>query len=89
MNPSKQLSRRAMLRGIGAAIALPFLDAMIPAFAAPSASAAPTRMAFLYVPNGIVMDDWTPQGQAAGVDAAAGELPRIHERARAVSQRRA
>jgi hypothetical protein len=63
-----------MLQGMGTAIALPFLDAMSPAFAA--ASAAPTRMAFLYVPNGIVMDEWTPKGQAVGV-APLGELPRI------------
>ena len=75
MNPSKRLSRRAMLQGMGTAIALPFLDAMMPAFAA--TAAAPTRMAFLYVPNGIVMDEWTPKGQAAGVGALPEELPRI------------
>src|SRR5215204_2758099 len=74
MNPSK-LSRRAMLRGMGTAIALPFLDAMSPAFSAPAA--APVRMAFLYVPNGIVMDDWTPKGQQPGVSALPAELPRI------------
>ena len=60
----KMLSRRTILRGMGAAIALPFLDAMHPAFArqAVKASLRPTRMAFLYVPNGIVMEDWTPAG---------------------------
>jgi hypothetical protein len=75
MNPSKRLSRRAMLQGMGTAIALPFLDAMRPAFAA--STPAPTRMAFLYVPNGIVMNEWTPQGQAAGVSAFPEDLPRI------------
>jgi len=75
MNPSKRLSRRAMLQGIGTAIALPFLDAMSPAFAA--STPPPTRMAFLYVPNGIVMNEWTPQGQAAGAVALPEELPRI------------
>src|SRR5436305_15280546 len=64
MNPGKRLSRRAMLQGIGAAIALPVLDAMTPAFA--STAAPPTRMALLYVPNGIVMDEWTPKDQALG-----------------------
>jgi hypothetical protein len=61
----KQLSRRTILRGLGAAVALPFLDAMYPAFAAPvvkKLAGSPTRMAFLYVPNGIVMEHWTPGG---------------------------
>ena len=74
----KQLSRRAMLRGFGATVALPFLDAMWPAFAAQSVSktVAPTRMAFLYVPNGIVMEEWTPAGMAEGSNPL-GELRRI------------
>jgi hypothetical protein len=75
MNPGKRLSRRAMLQGMGAAIALPVLDAMTPAFAA--TASAPVRMAFLYVPNGIVMDEWTPKGQPAGVAPLPDELPRI------------
>ena len=51
-----------LLRGLGTAIALPLLDSMSPAFAAPSkgAAAAPCRMSFVYVPNGIIMKDWTP-----------------------------
>ena len=54
----KQLSRRTVLRGLGASLALPFLDAMVPAFASPAVqkSLAVNRMAFLYVPNGIVME---------------------------------
>ena len=73
----KHLSRRTVLRGMGAAIALPFLDAMSPAFASQAVkkSLSPNRMAFLYVPNGIVMEDWTPVG-AIGA-APIGELPRI------------
>jgi len=57
-----RLSRRTMLRGLGTGIALPLLDAMEPAAAAPSrpGAAVPLRMAFLYVPNGIHMGDWTP-----------------------------
>lgn len=56
-----------LLRSIGTAIALPMLDAMTPAFAAPNKSAAktPTRMAFVYVPNGIIMPDWTPAAEGA------------------------
>ena len=63
-----QLSRRALLRGIGTTVALPFLDAMNPAFSAtPSrlGNRIPVRMAFSYVPNGIIMDDWTPAAAGA------------------------
>ena len=73
----RQISRRAALRGLGATMALPFLDAMYPAFAAQTARKAlsATRMAFLYVPNGIVMEHWTPAG---GLGATPLEtLPRI------------
>ena len=74
-----QLSRRTLLRGIGATIALPFLDAMAPAFAAQTASKslAPVRMAFVYVPNGIVMEEWTPAGTSAVGTIPLGDLPRI------------
>jgi uncharacterized protein DUF1552 len=72
------LSRRTVLRGLGAAMALPFLDAMYPAFAAPllKKQLSPNRMAFLYVPNGIVMEAWTPAG-ALGATPLSAELPRI------------
>jgi hypothetical protein len=59
----KHLSRRTFLRGVGAAIALPMLDAMTPALAAVGrARKAPVRLVFTYVPNGIIMNDWTPRG---------------------------
>ena len=64
----KQLSRRTLLRGAGAAIALPLLDAMTPAFAAPAAKVAPVRMGFSYVPNGIIMKDWTPSALGSGFE---------------------
>ncbi len=72
-----QLSRRAALRGIGATIALPFLDAMYPAFAAQTVRKAlsATRMAFLYVPNGIVMEYWTPPGELGSTPL--DTLPRV------------
>jgi hypothetical protein len=54
----KHLSRRHVLRGIGASIALPLLDAMTPAL---SATAAPKlRLGFVYVPHGAVQDSWVP-----------------------------
>jgi len=60
----KHLSRRALLRGVGAAIALPALDAMVPALTAANEvtkKVFPNRMAFVYVPNGIDMRNWTPE----------------------------
>ena len=62
------LARRTFLKGLGATIALPVLDAMTPAFAAPAAKRSPVRMVFTYVPNGITMSEWTPAG--AGADFA-------------------
>ncbi|MBZ5594028.1 MAG: DUF1552 domain-containing protein [Acidobacteriia bacterium] len=65
MITGKHLARRTFLRGLGAAIALPVLDAMTPAFAATVSANTPRRMAFVYVPNGIIMKDWTPAGAGA------------------------
>ena len=57
----KHLDRRTLLKGIGAAIALPALDAMRPALAAPAKIARQARrVGVVYVPNGIVMKDWKP-----------------------------
>jgi len=64
----KSLSRRAVLRGAGATIALPLLDAMIPAATALAATAAaPTpRMAFVYFPHGAVMKSFVPVETGTG-----------------------
>src|ERR1700683_1818341 len=59
----KALGRRTFLRGMGAAVALPFLDAMAPAFAA--TPKAPVRMAIVYVPNGLIMQGWNPEYEGA------------------------
>ncbi|HYP07116.1 MAG TPA: DUF1552 domain-containing protein, partial [Bryobacteraceae bacterium] len=58
----KHLSRRTLLRGAGAALALPFLDSMAPAMAATSKTAASpaVRLGFVYVPNGIIESHWLP-----------------------------
>ena len=66
----KHLPRRFVLRGLGAGVALPLLDAMRPAFAAEEEP--PLRLAFTYVPNGVTMADWTPKGTGRDFD-----LPRI------------
>jgi hypothetical protein len=61
----KSMSRRAVLRGAGAALALPILDAMIPALASAAESVRPIRLCFIEVPNGIMMDKWTPETEGA------------------------
>lgn len=62
----KHLPRRTFLRGMGGTlVALPLLDAMTPAFGATNrlmSARTPVRLSFVYVPNGIVMKDWTPKG---------------------------
>jgi len=55
------LSRRTILRGAGASLALPWLEAMMPARAS-AAARPPVRMAILYMANGTREDMWTPQG---------------------------
>jgi hypothetical protein len=62
------LQRRTFLKGLGTAVALPLLESMAPVRAAASAVAAtkaPVRMAFVFVPNGMNMAKWTPQGEGA------------------------
>src|SRR5690349_13896610 len=61
MTASQHLNRRTFLRGLGVTMALPLLEAMAPRAVAAAASAkAPVRMAFIYVPNGVNMREWTP-----------------------------
>ena len=66
----KHLPRRTFLRGLGTTLSLPLLDSMVPAFAATSKTAAkPTvRMGFVYVPNGIIMDRWTPAAEGTAFE---------------------
>src|SRR5438045_243981 len=64
----KSISRRTILRGIGTAVALPLLDAMVPALTASQNTAAKPmrRFGVVYHPNGIIYDKWLPTG--AGTD---------------------
>jgi hypothetical protein len=72
----KSIPRRTFLRGVGATLALPLLDSMIPALGAGIDKAArpATRLAFVYVPNGQIMSKWTP-----ATDGANFEIPAILE----------
>ena len=70
----KAVARRTVLRGLGATLALPLLDGMVPALSALSRTPAKpvVRLGAVYVPNGIVMQNWTP-----AVEGAAFELTPI------------
>jgi hypothetical protein len=66
----KAISRREMLRGAGAACALPLLDGMVPALTALSKSAANPAVRFgaVYVPNGMVMQNWRPAAEGTAFE---------------------
>src|SRR5436190_18096402 len=68
------VSRRTMLRGVGAAVTLPWLESLAPLAQAGGSATPPRRMAFVYVPNGVILPDWTPKTE--GPDYA---LPSILE----------
>ena len=60
MAKSWQISRRRMLQGMGATIALPVLEAMGKPFSSALAGKSPVRTAFFYMPNGVHPDHWNP-----------------------------
>ncbi len=77
MSSNNTLPRRSFLKGIGTAMALPMLDAMTPGRAlgaAKTAAQPPVRAAFIFVPNGVHMDNWKPKTTGANF-----ELPSILE----------
>ena len=67
----KHISWRTILKGVGAAIALPLLDAMSPAaqaWAKTAAGSAPKRFAFVGFPHGAIMDRWSPKEVGTGYE---------------------
>src|SRR5215471_6776430 len=66
----KALSRRTVLRGMGTALTLPLLDAMVPALTATVKTAARPvrRLGVVYVPNGMAMEYWTPSTEGTGFE---------------------
>jgi hypothetical protein len=81
---NQRLPRRTLLRGLGTALALPALEAMLPSsvLAAPAAKVRPVRMAFFMVPNGVNMDHWMPASEGA-----LNQLPFILEPLESVKQK--
>jgi len=65
---AKSLPRRTVLRGLGATMALPFLEAMIPARRGLAAARPAHRFQTFYVPNGMAMEYWKPKGEGAAFE---------------------
>src|SRR5204862_267126 len=70
MITKKHLPRRTFLRGVGATLALPLLDAMVPAgtLLAKTAASPTARLGFVYIPHGAIMDKWTPATEGTGFE---------------------
>ncbi len=89
MITKKVLSRRTVLRSLGAAIPLPFLDAMVPALTALQRTAAQPRLRFgaVYVPNGVIPSQWFPsaEGTAFEMSPSLKPLERFRDRLLVVS----
>src|SRR5947209_2861477 len=73
----KAIPRRTVLRGIGATLALPLLDAMVPACSAVAKTAAKAvnRFGVVYAPNGMIMPNWTPAAEGPGFEFTATLAP--------------
>jgi hypothetical protein len=69
------VSRRTVLRGLGVAMGLPFLEAMTPTRGFAAASTAPNRLLFCFFPNGAIMPDWNPTGTGANYELPATLAP--------------
>ena len=66
MRQSTYIPRRTFLRGLGTALALPAFEAMLPARALTAGSTQfPTRMAFIYIPNGVIPEKWHVKGEGS------------------------
>ena len=63
----KSLPRRTFLRSMGATVALPFLDAMVPALSARALKPTP-RFGFVYIANGVIQNQWTPATTGASFE---------------------
>jgi len=66
----KHIPRRTFIRGMGVSLALPLLDSMIPArtLFAQTAAKGTSRIGFVYIPHGAIMDKWTPAAEGAGFE---------------------
>src|SRR5262245_55109296 len=70
----RRIPRRTVLRGLGASLALPLLDGMVPALSAQRAASPVRRLGVVYVPNGMAMHKWTPVTSGSGPEFTAFEF---------------
>ena len=70
MIPTNKINRRQVLRGVGLSVGLPWMESLASAadFKRDTENVLPRRMAFLFVPNGVHLPDWTPQRSGYGYD---------------------
>ncbi|QDU62470.1 hypothetical protein Pan216_33370 [Planctomycetes bacterium Pan216] len=68
MSSPRGISRRNVLKGLGTAIALPWLESVAPRAALAAAPTPPTRLAFFFVPNGVNQETWTPKREGFRYD---------------------
>jgi len=71
----KSIPRRTFLRGAGASLALPFLDAMVPAFAASESVRPPRRLGYIYLSSGRIIDSWTPKTEGRNYELTPSLAP--------------
>ena len=74
----KSLPRRTVLRGLGATLALPFLESMVPAMSARAATPAPLRFGAVYLPNGCPIDYWIPKGDGGALNILLARIRRVN-----------
>ena len=72
---NKSIPRRTFLCGAGASLALPFLDAMVPAFAASEAVRPPCRLGYIYLSSGRMIDNWTPKAEGQDYELTPSLVP--------------
>ena len=70
----RRIRRRTVLRGLGASLALPFLDGMVPALSAQRPARRMRRLGVVYVPNGMAMHKWTPITSGEGPEYTSFEF---------------
>jgi len=89
MSRVQPLSRRTLLRGFGVSMALPMLEAMGPlsSYAAGNPAPGPLRMGFVYIPNGVIMDRWTPrkEGKDFPLSPTLEPLKAVHKQLQVLS----
>lgn len=76
----KSLSRRTILKGLGASIALPMLDCMVPALSAQGTRKAPPRLGYVYTSHGVIFSEWKPVATGRNFELTPNLRPLVNVR---------